>query len=170
MTLLAAPDPDWPARAAAEAARWRAADMPGLVQIHHIGSTAVPGLPAKPVIDLLAEFDGLSSCEAARGAIEALGYDWMGAHGLPRRRYARADDPVTGRRLFQIHCYAAGDGEAVRHLAFRDALSGNAALRAAYTSVKAACAARHPEGGAQYGACKSGWIDKTEARAMAART
>lgn len=173
MTFLAAPDPDWPAQATAEAARWRAAGLQGLVTVHHIGSTSVPGLPAKPVIDLLPVFASLAACDASRGAIEGLGYDWMGEFGLPQRRYARLDDSDGVRRV-QAHCYAqgdeTGDREIARHLAMRDALRENAALRAAYTSVKAACAARHPEGGADYGRCKSGWIDKAEARALEAGT
>ena len=98
---------------------------------------------------------------------EALDFEWMGEYGLPGRAYARKSDPETGTRLVHAHGYADGHPDIVRHLAFRDALRENATLRAAYTSVKAACAARHPEGGAAYGTCKSGWIDKAEARALA---
>lgn len=94
----------------------------------------------------------------------------MDSFGLPRRRYVRLDDPETGRRIVQAHCYATGDGEITRHIAFRDALRENAALRAAYTSVKASCAARHPDGGPDYGMCKSGWVTKAEAQALENRT
>ena len=61
---------------------------------------------------------------------------------------------------------ALGRADIRRHLAFRDAPRGNGPLRAAYSAVKGACAARHPEGGVAYGTCKSAWIDKTEARAL----
>ena len=165
MSLLAAPDPDWPRRAQAEARRWQAS-LPGLLSIQHIGSTSVSGLPAKPVIDLLAVFADATALDDAQSGVEALGYEWLGEYGLPGRRYARADDPETGARAFQCHSYPDGHPDIARHLAFRDTLRQNAALRAAYTSIKAACAARHPEGGEAYGACKSGWIDKVEARAL----
>lgn len=167
MTGLAAPDPAWPAQAAAEAERWQSA-VSGLIAIHHIGSTSVPGLPAKPIIDLLPVFIDAASADGARQAAEALGYDWMEAYGLEGRRYCRLNDPATGMRRFHAHGYVLGHADIRRHLAFRDALRANGALRAAYTSVKASCAVRHPDLGANYGACKSGWIDKAEARALEA--
>lgn len=165
MTGLAAPDPAWPAQAMAEAERWRNA-VPGLITIHHIGSTSVPGLPAKPIIDLLPVFSDAASADGARQAVEALGYEWMGPYGLEGRRYCRLDDPATRKRRFHAHGYVQGHADIRRHLAFREALRANGALRAAYTSVKASCAVRYPDLGADYGACKSGWIDKAEARAL----
>lgn len=169
MSLIAAPDPAWPAMAAREIARWRAS-VPGLEAVHHIGSTSVPGLPAKPIIDLLPVFEDTSRQAAAQTAVEALGYEWMGANGLPGRSYARLSVPDTGERRFHAHGYANGHPDIRRHLAFRDALRANGALRAGYSSVKGACAARHPEGGAAYGACKASWIDQVEARALERET
>lgn len=165
MSLLHPYSQDWPAQAAAEADRWRGV-VDGLVTIHHIGSTSVPGLPAKPIIDLLPVFASDADADAAHAPLAALGYEWMGAFGLAGRRYARLFDPETGARKTHAHGYVRGHPDIQRHLAFRDALRGNAALRAAYTSVKANCAARHPDGGDAYGSCKSGWIQKTEARAL----
>ena len=165
MSLFAPPDPTWPAQAEAEKERWFEF-VERLEAIHHIGSTSVPGLPAKPIIDLLCVFDAVASQMAARPVIEAMEYEWLGEHGLERRAYVRKSDPESGRRLFHAHCYAKGHPDIQRRLAFRDALRENAALRAAYTSVKSACAARHPDGGRAYGHCKSRWIDKAEARAL----
>ncbi|QUJ77545.1 GrpB family protein [Sulfitobacter albidus] len=165
MSLIHAPDPAWPVQAETEAARWRAA-VPGLVTVHHIGSTSVPGLPAKPILDLIPVFADDAAADAAQGAVEAMGYEWMGAFGLPGRRYARLFDPLTGARRVHAHSYVQGHPDIRRHLAFRDALRGNAALRAGYAAIKGACAARHPDGGADYGACKSEWIAKAEARAL----
>ena len=166
MSLIVPPDPEWSVLAQREAERWRGAGLAGLITIHHIGSTAVPGLPAKPIIDLLPVFENEAQADAAQEALEGLGYEWMGAYGLPGRRYARLFDAKTGERLVHAHGYAEAHPDIKRHLAFRDALRANAALRAGYASIKAACAARHPEGGAAYGACKAGWIDKMEARAL----
>ena len=169
MSLIAAPDPAWKRTAAAEIDRWRAA-LPDIVSVHHIGSTAVPGLPAKPVIDRLPVFSDDAAKRAAEAVVRALGYEWLGANGLEGRAYARWLDPETGARRFHAHCYALGHPDIRRHLAFRDVLRVNGALRAGYASVKGACAARHPEGGEAYGACKSSWIDQVEARALERET
>lgn len=168
MSLLSSPDPRWPRAAEAEIARWLDT-VPGLVTVHHIGSTAIPGMPAKPVLDLLPIFTDAEARDAAREAVERLGYEWLGEYGLEGRAYARMDDPKTGRRLVQSHAYPDGHSAIRRHLAFRDALSGNAALRAGYASVKGACAALHPDGGVEYGVCKSAWIERVEARALERR-
>ncbi|MEO9824929.1 MAG: GrpB family protein [Paracoccaceae bacterium] len=168
MSLLVAPDPAWPKRAVTEIERWLEA-VDGLTTVHHIGSTSILGMPAKPIIDLLPVFENEPAQHAAQTAVEAMGYEWLGAYGLEGRSYARMDDADTGVRQVQAHCYALGHADIARHLAFRDALRDNAALRAGYASIKGACAARHPEGGAAYGACKSDWIDKAEARALARR-
>lgn len=169
MSRLAPYNPTWPAQAAAESARWMDA-VPGLVQVHHIGSTSVPGLAAKPILDLLPVFASERAADAAAPAVTALGYEWMGAYGLPGRRYARADDPRTGARRVQAHGYVRGHSDITRHLAFRDALRDDTALRAAYAKVKADCAAEHPACGPAYGDCKSAWIDRVEAAALERKT
>ncbi|MEX0284041.1 MAG: GrpB family protein [Paracoccaceae bacterium] len=166
MSVLSPYDPTWPDTAQAEIRRWKNANLAGLIAIHHIGSTSVPGLPAKPIIDLLPVFDSMESCESARNPLETLGYEWMGEFGLPERRYVRLSDPETGKRRIQAHCYTVGSEEITRHLAFRDALRSNPTLRAGYTSVKSRCAALHPGDHAAYGDCKSDWIAKVEAKAL----
>lgn len=168
MSLIVAPDPSWPAQAQAESNRWRDCGMAGLVQIHHIGSTAVPGLPAKPILDLLPVFESTAAMDAARSFVEGLGFEWLGEFGLPGRRYCRRDDPESGKRLVQAHCYVQGSPEITRHLAFRDALRGNAPLRAGYAAVKGKCAALHPGDVQGYGDCKSEWVQKVEAQALKA--
>ena len=166
--LIAPADAGWPALAQRECDRWRAADLPGLLRIHHIGSTSVPSMPAKPVLDLLPEFQSLDALDAARPGNEGLGYVWLGEFGLAGRRYCRLDHPETGKRAVQAHAYVQGSPEITRHLVFRDALRGNASLRAGYASVKGKCAALHPGDARGYGDCKADWIQKVEARALAA--
>ena len=164
MTLLSAPDPAWPAMAAELSSLWRE-KLAGFMVVHHIGSTAVPGLPAKPVIDLLPVFASSAAMDAAQSAVEQMGYQWLGEYGLPGRRYAKRDT-ATGQREVQAHCYVQGSPEITRHLAFRDALRATPALRAAYTAEKVRCAGLHPGDAARYSACKSAWIDKAEHRAL----
>ncbi len=166
MSILVAPDPDWPNHAQAEAQRWRDGGVQGLLDVHHIGSTSVAGLPAKPVIDLLPVFESFEAAANAQDAVEALGFEWLGAFGLEERHYARLDDPLTGDRRIQAHCYPLDHKDIARHLALRDALRDNGLLRAAYTREKARCAALHPGDLHAYGACKSAWIKKAEAKAL----
>ncbi|MCG7518044.1 GrpB family protein [Ruegeria sp. Ofav3-42] len=166
MSLLEPADPNWPDEAQTEIQRWQDASLPGLLTIHHIGSTSVPDLLAKPVIDLLPVFSDMANLDAARLTIETMGYEWLGEFGLPGRRYVRMDDPQTGKRILQAHCYVDGSAEITRHLAFRDALRADPALRDTYATVKSRCAAAHPDNYHAYGDCKSTWIQQTEAQAL----
>ncbi len=168
MSVLVPPSPDWPAKARTEMDRWQAACGADLIEIHHIGSTSVNGLPAKPVIDLLPVFVSESVLDAAEADVLALGYEWLGPYGLPGRRYCRLDDDVTGQRRVQAHAYASGSPEIRRHLAFRDWLRASPENAGAYAAEKKRCAGLFPEGGPSYQDCKSAWIDTAEATALEA--
>ena len=151
-------DPQWPVRAEALIAELRAA-APGVFEaLHHAGSTAVSGLAAKPVIDLLGTTGQLSQIEAARPALAALGYRWRGENGITGRRYFTRDDPDTGTRRVHLHVHASDDPAVARHLAFRDRLRAEPGLAEAYLAEKRRCAALHPGDSGAYTACKAGWI------------
>jgi len=161
-------DPDWTLRAEVESAALRAVVGDILLVVHHIGSTAIAGIHAKPVIDLMSVVRSLDALDALRDGIESLGYEWCGEFGLPGRRYCRRDDPGTGRRLVQVHAYAEGHGDIVRHLAFRDFLRTHSDVAHAYDREKQRCQRLHPDDSRAYGACKSDWIRAVEARALQA--
>ena len=167
---LVAHNPAWAAAALAERRRLTAGAPRILIEVHHIGSTSVPGLVAKPIVDLLGVAPSLAALDAGRARIEALGYVWRGEYGLPGRRYCTWSEPESGRRRIQLHCYAAGSAEIARHLAFGDALRSDGALAAAYAAEKQRCAALHRDDARDYGLCKSGWIDRAELAALAANT
>ncbi|MEM1398390.1 MAG: GrpB family protein [Pseudomonadota bacterium] len=163
-------DPRWAERARDEGNRLADALGPALLAVHHIGSTAIPGILAKPTIDLLPVARSLTALDERRHAIESLGYEWMGEFGLPGRRYCRLTDPETGRRLLHVHCYEEGSPEIARHLAFRDYLRGNPLVAKAYEVEKQRCLALHPENRPAYQGCKDVWIARIEATAMHPRT
>ena len=166
--VLAPHDPQWAVRAEALIAALRAAAPDAFSALHHIGSTAVPGLPAKPVIDLLGEAESLAAITAARPVLEGLGWRWRGENGEAGRRYFTRDDPATGERTAHLHVHATGDPRLVWRLAFRDRLRAEPETAAAYAREKARCAALHPDDSGAYAACKKAWTDRVAAEAVAA--
>ena len=128
-------DPHWPTRAAAEIAIWSDVLGDALIACHHIGSTSVPNLAAKPVIDLLPVVTSRGALSAQTSALVAKGYEAMGAFGLEGRLYFRKSTP-TGTRLIQAHAFAEGDPAITRHLAFRDLLRADPVIRQSYENIK----------------------------------
>lgn len=163
-------DPAWIERAQLEGRRIVAAAPEAFVEVHHIGSTAIPGIKAKPVLDLLAESTSLVALDGAQPAIEELGYQWWGKLGLPGRRYCIRDDPETGRRLVQLHCFEKGSADATRHIAFRDYLIARPDLALAYEAEKIRCRNAHPSDSHTYTDCKDAWIRRIETEALASVT
>ena len=113
------------------------------VAVHHIGSTAVPGLKAKPVIDIMPVVKSLAAVDEKQAAFMRLGYECMGEFGIPGRRYFRKGGE---NRTHQIHVFAEADGRNVaRHLAVRDYLRAHPQRAREYGALKAALAACYPE-------------------------
>ncbi len=160
--------PEWAGRAAAEAARLEGALGDTLVAVHHIGSTAIPGIAAKPIIDLLPEVTALAALDGKRPAIEALGYQWWGEYGIPGRRYCSLSTAATGKRLIQLHFFASGAPDIARHLAFRDHLRRHPEIARAYEAEKRRARDLHPDDSHAYTDEKAAWIRTMEAEALAA--
>jgi GrpB-like predicted nucleotidyltransferase (UPF0157 family)/ribosomal protein S18 acetylase RimI-like enzyme len=135
------PDPDWPRRFRAEAVLLQLVFGDNLVAIHHVGSTSIPGLYAKPVIDIMPIVHDLDAVDANNELMQALGYRPRGESEIPGRRYFTKGE---NRRLYQVHAYTAGNPEVERHLKFRDFLSAHPAKARAYGELKLELARRFP--------------------------
>ena len=136
-------DDHWPVRYETEAGRLRDALGEVAVRVHHIGSTAIPCISAKPIIDILIEVSDLAALDARSPRIVSLGYEAKGEFGIPGRRYFRRDNEA-GDRTNQIHAFDVGSLQADRHLAFRDYLISHSQVALAYGELKQRLAERFP--------------------------
>jgi len=168
MTVRLAPhDPAWAGMFRREADALSAALGETCVRIEHIGSTAVPGLIAKPVIDILIGVHDLDAVDRGSEALQALGFEAKGEYGLAGRRYFRKSD-AQGERTHHLHIYRDDDPAMTRHLAFRDYLLAQPDLARAYGALKQALAEQGLSGAA-YQSAKSDWVAAHEAEALDCR-
>jgi NAD-dependent deacetylase len=112
-------DPAWPRLFEEESARIHEALGRGVVAIEHMGSTAVPGLAAKPVIDISVGLEWLGLADEQIAAMEQLGYEHLGEFGLPGRLFFRKGGQ---KRTHHVHVVGWGGERWHRHRAFRDYL------------------------------------------------
>jgi len=136
-----------------------------LAAIHHIGSTAVPGLAAKPVIDILAEVHDIEAVDALNEHMIRLGYLPKGEAGIAGTRFFIK--PSETHRTHHVHVFQAGSPEVSRHLAFRDYLIAHPTTAAAYGELKLQLAHQFPEDIYGYMNGKDAWIKAVEEKATA---
>jgi GrpB-like predicted nucleotidyltransferase (UPF0157 family) len=103
------------------------------VQIHHIGSTAVPGLIAKPIIDILVEVHQMGELDKYINKLALAGYQSQGEFGIPGRHFFSKGAP---ERTHHLHAYAAGSPDVQRHTALRDYLIAHPAIAEEYGKLK----------------------------------
>ncbi len=130
-----------------------------------MGSTSIPGIVAKPIVDLMPVVTSLEALEVRRADVEALGYVWRGEFGIAGRRYCVLER--EGRRIFHAHVFADGHPNIVTQLAFRDYLRAHREEAAAYEAIKREAAAAHPDDSLKYNDHKAPWIRMCQSRAAA---
>ena len=157
-------DPEWPLKYERERkAIAEILDGNG-ISIYHIGSTSVPGLAAKPIIDMMAVVRSLEKVDDARGKFSELGYEYLGEFGIAGRRYFRKGGD---ERTHQIHIFQADDWNNIeRHLAFRDYMRTHEKERAEYAKIKTALAQRFPYDIDGYCDGKEAFVREMEKRAL----
>lgn len=137
---LVAYDDTWPSQFAAEAALLAQVMGSGVTGgVHHVGSTAIPGMPAKPIIDILV---GVSDLPTARGYIPRLAsLDYLYAPYRPDEMVWFCK-PDPAHRTHHLHLVPTGSPRFADELAFRDYLQAHPATAAAYAELKADLATR----------------------------
>ena len=161
---LSAYSPLWPATFEIERDRLWTIFGRDAVLIEHIGSTAVPGLGAKPIIDVMLGSASLQMVERKIPELAAEGYRYVPEfeRAMPERRYFVKPDGQPG--YFHLHAVVMDTPFWKRHLAFRDALRADAALAQEYWKLKQRLAARFPDDRAAYTDGKSAFIRTVTAR------
>jgi GrpB-like predicted nucleotidyltransferase (UPF0157 family) len=155
-------DPSWPAAFAALRAPVAAAFGPIAVAIEHVGSTAVPGLAAKPVIDLDVAIRVEADLVAAIERLAPLGYVYEGDNGIPGRA-AFACPPQLARH--HLYVCTHDSTEYRRHLLFRDYLRAHAEVATAYGTLKRQLAEQYRTQRAAYVEAKGPFVRETLAQA-----
>jgi GrpB-like predicted nucleotidyltransferase (UPF0157 family) len=164
--VLADYDPAWPAQYAREAARIRSALGARVIVLEHVGSTSVPGLAAKPRLDLVLAVADAADEAAYVPALEAAGYALrIREPAWHEHRLLKGTDPALN-----LHVFSAGASEVARMIAFRDWLRAHPDDRARYERTKRALAAQVWHQTQDYADAKTAVVTEIEARISAARS
>ena len=161
------PDPAWARIFEEEAGQIAAALGDEAVAVHHIGSTAIPGISAKPIVDLLVEVRRIERVDDLSGAMTERGYEAWGEHGLPGRRFFMRGR--GSRHVCHVHVFQEGTPEAERHLAFRDYMVSHPEEARAYGRLKEALAKEFPTDIEAYMDGKDAFVKEMEKRALSWR-
>jgi GrpB-like predicted nucleotidyltransferase (UPF0157 family) len=158
-------DPEWPRRYAEEAVVLRGALGPDVVAIEHIGSTAVPGLPAKPIIDLMAGVAGWDGFDLVVERLAAVGYRYTpeAQKDDPSRKvFRKGPSDLSHLRTHHLHVTELDGFYWRRILAFRDRLRRYPEEAAAYVALKRELAARFANESRRYTAGKTEFVTEIE--------
>jgi GrpB-like predicted nucleotidyltransferase (UPF0157 family) len=157
---------DWNAMFRTERRRIRARFPSRTVAIQHIGSTAVPGLDAKPIIDIAVQIASFKRLNAYIRRFVALGYEYKGEYGLPGRHFFVRGNPATQH----VHLVERGSAHWARWLLFRDYLRAFPAEARRYNAFKRNLARRYAQNRDAYTRAKTPFVERMLARAAKKRS
>lgn len=165
--VLADYDPAWPEMFEAERTRLQAAIGAWTVSIEHVGSTAIPGIAAKPIIDISVALRSNDDTLRCITPLLELGYECLGEYGIPGRIFFRklTDAPLPGQshnrvgRTHQLHMYASDHSEYLQHILFRDYIRSHPLNARDYEQLKRRLAAETDDI-ETYGQAKSEFVQR----------
>ena len=133
------------------------------IRIEHIGSTAVPGLVSKPVIDILIEVESLVELDNSSKEIKTIGYLIKGENGISGRRYFQKGG---NQRSHHVHAFQTGDLNLIRHRAFKEYLIAHPIIASEYGKIKTMAILKSDNNINNYMAHKNEFIQKHEKLAV----
>ncbi|MBS5117773.1 MAG: GrpB family protein [Clostridium sp.] len=158
-------DSEWPLKYVKERDYITTILKDNCVSIYHIGSTSVPGLAAKPIIDIMVVVRSLEGVDTVAEKFLDIGYEYLGEFGITGRRYLRKGGD---ERTHQIHIFQADDWNNIgRHLAFRDYMRTHEKERNEYAKIKKNLAQKFPYDIDGYCDGKENFVREMESRALA---
>ncbi|EZP76977.1 hypothetical protein H839_10283 [Parageobacillus genomosp. 1] len=134
------------------------------LRIYHIGSTAIPGMSAKPIVDIMIEVHDIDYVDSYNDAMAALGYQAMGENGIPKRRYFQKG---RDERTHHVHVFPAGSEHIARHIAFKEYMIAHPEEAKAYSRLKEALAKQFPADIEAYIKGKDAFVKEIEKKALA---
>jgi GrpB-like predicted nucleotidyltransferase (UPF0157 family) len=156
--------PEWPDQFSAEARDLKAVFGSELLSIHHFGSTSIPGISAKPIIDILLIVRDIDAVDSLAPRLEALGYHGVGEYGIPGRRFFfKGSEDI---RSHHLHVYENGNPHILRHLVFRDYMRSHPISARDYARLKEKLAIEFPEDMDGYIAGKNAFVREHEKKAL----
>ncbi len=157
-------NPNWPKLFEEEAAQIRKILGDNCIAVHHIGSTSVPGLAAKPIIDILPVVKEVGKVDACNPEFEKIGYQCMGEYGIPGRRFFMkgGDDRTHHIHIFEVsNVYDVG-----RHLSVRDFLRTHPTAAEEYAKLKMTLAEKYTYDNDGYCDGKDSFVKELEQKAI----
>ncbi len=133
-----------------------------IIDIHHIGSTAIPGIKAKLVIDILVEVKDIEGVDQYNHKMKELGYKAMGEYGIPKRRFFRKGG---NNRTHHIHIFQVGNEEIKRHINFKEYLIAHPDKAREYSKLKEKLADKYAHDVENYTNSKSNFIKEIDRKA-----
>lgn len=134
-----------------------------ILEISHGGSTAIPGMPAKPIIDMFAVVSSLEEAEQMRKELESLNYHYRGEEGVPGRiLYAKGEEEI---RTHHLHLVERESDEWKNHLLIKNYYLRHPEVAQGYAELKKALAEQYPNDRIAYGKGKSDFIQSVIKRA-----
>ncbi|OCQ88991.1 hypothetical protein BCD64_04410 [Nostoc sp. MBR 210] len=157
-------NPHWRSQFETESKQIALAFSENVVTIHHIGSTSIPNIYAKPIIDFLIEVKDITKVDEQISVMEALGYEFMGEFGIPGRRYFRKEKENI--RTHNVHTFEVNSPEIIRHLAFRDYMITHPEAAQKYSELKRQLAKQYSNDINGYMNGKDSFIKEIEQKAL----
>lgn len=155
-------NPDWIKEFEAEKSKINAIMEKEIIAIHHIGSTSIPGIYAKPVIDLLIAIKDINAIDKYDSQMKALGYLPKGENGIEGRRFYLKGEYD---RTHHVHVFQVNSSEIERHLIFRDYMIAHPQEAKAYEELKRGLAEKYRYDNEGYCTGKNDFIQDIDQKA-----